>query len=370
MEKVFFEICREYNIEEIDKIITSSLEYLEVKIPVSSRILLKPNILGMYFPEQHINTNPVIVEAILRILKNNNNIIILGDSSGNGQYGNTKIALRKSGMMELGKKYGITVKAFDGYPGKIFRSEKNLVFKEINLTSFIDEVDYIINLPKLKSHTFMSYSGAVKNFYGCVPGAGKPRGHLHAPAQKDFANGLLDIYSFIKPKVLLNIMDGIIGIEGAGPGPAGKIKESNFIAVSKDAIALDCACISLFGKNPSNILTNQLGIKRDLFHGNIEKNRELPLIDFKLPKASFMEALLNKVVPGLALSKPYLIPQKCKKCCICVKACPAGAILMNEFPSFNYSKCIYCFCCHENCPESAIMLKENILFKIFKAISK
>ena len=52
----------------------------------------------------------------------------------------------------------------------------------------------------------------------------------------------------------------------------------------------------------------------------------------------------------------------------CEKACPAGAVLLNDFPSFNYSKCIYCFCCHENCPESAIMLKENILFKIFKAI--
>lgn len=367
-KKVYLEKCSDYNLCIIEKILADALDYLHIKIPHSSVILLKPNILGMYTPERHITTHPVIVEAMVRLLLDKKNTLILGDSSGNGQYGNTPRALSMSKMTALGKKYGFKVRAFDKHTSRVFKNNKNHIFKKINLTSFIDEVDFVINIPKLKSHTFLSYTGAIKNFYGCIPGAGKPFGHIRAPGLEAFSQGLIDIYTFIRPKILVNIMDGIIGLEGPGPGTAGRVKKAGLIGVSSCAFSLDAACLEVIGTNPLKIYTHYYGIKRNLFSGEIKKNKELKPVQFKIPKSSAIEALLNQFVPGVALSRPYSINDKCLKCGLCAKACPASAITLDVYPLFNYKKCIYCFCCHENCPEAAIGLKENFIFKVFKSI--
>jgi uncharacterized protein (DUF362 family)/Pyruvate/2-oxoacid:ferredoxin oxidoreductase delta subunit len=368
-EKVYLKQCDEYDLVVIERILGDALDYLDITLPGSSRILLKPNILGIYPPERHITTHPVMVEAMVRLLLDHNNSIILGDSSGNGQYGYTTKALAKSGMTTLGEKYGFPVVAFDKYKSRVYRNNKNRVFKTINLTSYIDEVDYIINLPKLKSHTFLSYTGAVKNFYGCIPGAGKPFGHIRAPGAEAFSQGLIDIYLFVKPKILVHIMDGITGIEGHGPGTGGKIKKTGFIGVSSCAFALDAAILEVIGAGHSHILTQRYGKERKLFSGMIKKNSELPPVHFDLPKPSALQAILNRFIPGFALSKPYSVKEQCTRCGFCAQACPAGAITLDEYPLFNYKKCIYCFCCHENCPEGAIHLKENFLFRLFTSHS-
>ncbi|MBN2440668.1 MAG: 4Fe-4S binding protein [Spirochaetales bacterium] len=163
-------------------------------------------------------------------------------------------------------------------------------------------------------------------------------------------------------------MDGIIGIEGAGPGAAGKIKKAGFIGASSCAFSLDAACLEVIKTNPRHILTHRLGVERKLFSGNVKKNKELPQVSFQLPKGSALEGILNRIIPGLAFSKPFLNRAQCTRCGFCAKACPAGAITLKPYPVFDFKKCIYCFCCHENCPEAAISLKENILFKIFKAM--
>lgn len=365
-QKVYLEKCNDYNLDIIEEILEKAIRFLGIRIPVSCSILLKPNILGIYPPEQHITTHPVVVEAIARIFLKRKNTLFLGDSSGNAQYGNTTHALKKSGMSAIGKKYGFYINAFDKHGNRVFKNKRNYIFKQINLSTYIDEVDYIVNIPKLKSHTFLSYTGAVKNFYGCIPGAGKPYGHLRAPGQQDFSHGLLDIYCFIKPKLLLNIIDGITGLEGAGPGPAGKIKNFGFIGVSQCALSLDSACLEILGKNPADILTHRFGIKRGLFTGKIIKNKSLSPVSFDMPKGSIIESLFSRFIPGLALSKPYVMKSDCIQCRYCIQACPVSAISLDNYPVFDYKKCIYCFCCHENCPEGAITLKENIFFRIFK----
>ncbi len=70
----------------------------------------------------------------------------------------------------------------------------------------------IINLPKFKTHNLTTITGAIKNMFGVVPGFTKVGYHLRFDDINVFTGMLLDIVMLVKPT--LNIMDGILGIEG------------------------------------------------------------------------------------------------------------------------------------------------------------
>ncbi len=48
-------------------------------------------------------------------------------------------------------------------------------YKSIDISRAFFDVDYIINMPKLKTHGFAHYTGAVKNLFGAMPGLSKSR---------------------------------------------------------------------------------------------------------------------------------------------------------------------------------------------------
>lgn len=61
--------------------------------------------------------------------------------------------------------------------------------------------------------------------------------------------------------------------------------------------------------------------------------------------------------------KPYIEPERCIRCGICVKSCPVPDKAVDfrkgreNPPVYDYKKCIRCFCCQEMCPEKAIQVK-------------
>lgn len=369
IKKVYFEKCSEYDVDKIEKIIRDSLIYLNIKIPFEKKILLKPNVLGVYNKDKHVTTNPAVIEAIVRILLENKNTIIIGDSSGARIKGGTDEALAASGIKAL-ERENVKVVSFDSGKLDKYENPDNKILKNVVLTGYIKDCDYIINLPKLKSHTFTRYTGAVKNFFGCIPGGIKQRCHAEAPNQKVFAELLIDLYSFIKPKIFLNIMDGIIGLEGKGPGPSGIQTKTNIIAISQDALALDFFCCDYIKADPLSINTNKSGVARGFFNGKYEKNNDIEKINFILPKVMNIPDFIYKYCAGFTYPKPFLDKLKCKKCAICANACPIKAITMNPYPEFDRKRCIYCFCCHENCPAEAIELKDNIFLRTYKKFTK
>jgi ferredoxin len=54
------------------------------------------------------------------------------------------------------------------------------------------------------------------------------------------------------------------------------------------------------------------------------------------------------------MPKKIINENLCKRCGRCVKICPAGAIVLEDYPIFDEKKCIFCYHCEKTCPYKAI----------------
>lgn len=366
--KVSIVECNSYNQEKVYKAVKKSIENIDFKIKPNIKVLLKPNILGQHKPEEYITTHPSVIEAIIRIFKGKKCSIMIAESSGFYKEGGTNKALQISGMKALADKYRIPLINLETKPIKKIEDKKAVVYKNPNISSLIFDVDLIVNVPKLKTHTLMKYTGAVKNLFGTIPGGRKQKLHVLAQKPGQFGNLLVDIYQNIKPK--LNIMDAIIGLEGNGPGSTGIPKKTGLLLASKSAPALDIVASDIIGFAPLEIYTNKYCIERGLVN-----RKEIKVIGPKKSIPYKKPINISRIPPWLsgwfikqAVMNPYAIKEKCIKCCVCRDVCPVNAIKLKPYPVIDKNKCINCYCCHENCPEGAMDLKGSFIFETLKKI--
>ena len=130
--------------------------------------------------------------------------------------------------------------------------------KEFDFCKEVVESDAIINVCKMKTHALERITGAVKNVYGFICGLKKAAGHVKFPNDTVFARMLADIHRCTHPR--LHIMDGIIAMEGNGPG-AGTPTPMNVLLVSTDPVALDTVYCYLINLDPEAVPTNSQGCR-------------------------------------------------------------------------------------------------------------
>jgi len=226
------------------------------------------------------------------------------------------------------------------------------------------EADVVINLPKWKTHSFTLLTLGVKNLFGCVPGAKKALWHLKAGEDRNlFARMLVDLYQVIRPS--LTVLDGIVGMEGNGPGSGDPIP-LGLILSSKDPLSLDQIVCDLLGISRKSLPTNRVAFKQGMGRDRIEVVGEsidsARIPGFRLPLLSSpdwnLPGFLKKAVKNALTSKPVVEEGACDHCDQCVSACPPKALgRTGKGLLFDYGKCIRCFCCQEVCPSGAISLQ-------------
>lgn len=365
--KISLKYCNSYKPDILDEVLKKVLEPFDLssKIKSNSKILIKPNLLGNYSPEQAITTNPSVLEAIIKILKKLGADIYLGDSPGNSLVGIENI-WKTTQIYDFAKKYDVKLVNFEACGLQEFKTNIPNI-KSIHLSKILFDVDYIINVPKLKTHTLTGFSCAVKNLYGCVPGAMKAEYHKLAPKKENFVFVLNEIYNILKDRILITVVDGIEGIEGNGPGINGEKRNYNGIFASADAPVLDEFILSLIDKNKTKKEFNKIEfIGDDLSKFNFD-NVKLPSTKLLYALPSAMTNLLVKSFGSFVWIKPYIDNNKCKRCAQCVKACPVKAIKIDKNKNLvvDVKKCISCFCCHELCENKSIEIKTSLLAKLF-----
>jgi len=358
--------CKTYKTKEVELAVKRAVDLLggmEKFVKAKSRVLIKPNLLSARTPEEGVDTHPEVIRAVARLVKPITPHIFVGDSPGGWELKEVDTVYEKSGTKKVCEEEGLQLVKFD----------KATDMEGFPIASIVKEVDSIISIPKLKTHSITTLTGAVKNMFGTVIGLAKAQCHLKAPMPDELSRLLVKIFALTKPT--LSVMDGVVGMEGEGPG-AGPLRDIGLVIASQDAVALDSVLAKIVGVNPSKVPTNLEASKRNEGISDLsridtfgEKPEDVRIKDFKLPKASFVYNL-PKPLLRLGLKNirfhPDINKDKCQRCELCFKICPNGAIkkLENGVFEINIKKCIYCFCCHEVCPHKAIALKKSLMARI------
>ncbi len=353
IEKVSVVRCIDYNQKNVDKAVEKALNLIDFKFKKNLKVLIKPNIVGA-FPKKQIacTTNPAVIEAVCGILKKNNCKIIIGDSP----FTNPENSFKASGIDKIAKKYGKML-IFEQDKIINIRNKKAKVLKKFQIAKTVKDVDLIVNMPKLKTHSLTLYTGAIKNLYGLILGGMKRKIHLKVQGDKKFSKVLVDIYQNIKPH--LAIMDGVIGMEGEGP-TSGDLVKTKTILASKNGIALDIIACKMIGLKPKRVYAIKEALKRRIHDKfKIEVIGELPRFKFKIP-SSHDKSKTKKMLRKIFKEKPIICDTKlCVKCGMCARHCPAKAIKLCPYPIVDAKKCIRCFCCIEICAQDAMGIKKD-----------
>lgn len=376
VSKVIVNTSENYRIDRVVNCLEEMFDQmggLDEIIKPGMRVAIKPNLLAAKNPDDAATTHPSVVKAVISMVQKAGGIVTIVESPG-GPY-NTAI-LKKvysvTGMEAVADETGAELN-YDLRVEKIENPDAKYV-KSLKILKPLKDADIIINLAKLKTHRMMVYSGAVKNMFGSIAGLEKADFHLRFSDYDKFADALLDIFMASKPQI--NIIDGIIAMEGEGPG-SGVPKYLGVLIASLDAFACDYAALKIIGVNYKDVPVLRLAEERGMF----DKDQvEIAGVDiesvkpdeFDVPALEDMSQStplrLLRYISNKFRPRPEILHDKCITCGKCKQVCPPQAISVSEDKKMviDYSKCISCFCCHEFCPENSIKIKKNTIRRILE----
>jgi uncharacterized protein (DUF362 family) len=209
-------------------------------------VLLKPNLVE-YISGVEVNTNPVLVgaaaEAFLRL--GARSVVV---AEGPGHQRDTYLVLAESGLgaqlcsqkipfIDLNRDELIRVPIKANYTG----------LDHLWLPRTVLASDFVVSMPKIKTHHWAGVTLSMKNMFGIVPGTkyGWPKNLLH---WNGIHRSILDICA--TAPIHFVIADGVIAMEGNGP-LHGTHRRLDKIVLADDPVAADFTCTRLMGLNPA-----------------------------------------------------------------------------------------------------------------------
>ncbi len=329
------------------------------------RVLIKPNLLLAAKPARAVTTHPRVVRAVVQFVRDQGGDPLIADSPAVGSMARI---YRSGGYREALQDLDVPFQAFDteavvdiGPP-----------FGQVPLARQALEADAVINLAKLKTHSQMTLTLGVKNTFGCVVGLKKPEWHMRAGVDEAlFARLVVQIHQAVAP--VFTLIDGIVGMDGHGPGKAGRPVPLGLLMGSRSAFAADHAVCDLMGLPPEQLPTLAAAEALGIPHTPARVTGDGPdRIPFNLPEAGttrFGPECLQPLLRRHLLRRPVADPDLCRLCGECWQYCPAGAIQCREDRlRFDYNRCIRCYCCIEVCPHGAMTSAETLPGRLLRGL--
>ena len=253
-------------------------------------VLLKPNFVGLD-PLGAVNTHPaVVVAARESFLKLGAAQVLIGDGPALDR--DTEAIVESVRLRDyagpLKRSFvDLNIDDVERIPLRTRASRLN----ELYLPKTVLRADFVVSMPKLKTHHWAGVTLSLKNMFGIVPGGcyGWPKNVLHWAG---IDNSILDINAAVRPDFA--IVDGINGMEGNGP-IQGTPKRANVLVFGNDPVAVDATCCRIMGLLPEKV-KYLAGAGTLLGHLNAEKIEQLgeSIASVRTPFAVLKE--FNKLV--------------------------------------------------------------------------
>jgi uncharacterized protein (DUF362 family) len=212
-------------------------------LPVKDKtVLLKPNLVGLD-PHGFINTHPTVIAAAREcFLRMGAARVMVGDGPALDR--DTEAVLESVRLREhLGPLKDVFVDLNLDDVERVTLPTHASRLRELYLPKTCMGVDFVVSMPKLKTHHWAGVTLSMKNMFGIVPGAcyGWPKNVLHWAG---IDRAILDINAGARPDFA--IVDGIVGMEGNGP-TQGQPKASGVLVFGNDPVAVDATCCRVMG---------------------------------------------------------------------------------------------------------------------------
>jgi uncharacterized protein (DUF362 family)/NAD-dependent dihydropyrimidine dehydrogenase PreA subunit len=336
-------------------------------IKTGTRVLVKPNLLLPSKAEDGIVTHPQITRCVVEYLLDKGAEVQVSDSPG---IGNFHRLVRETGYSGALNGLDVTLKAFN----QSVTVDIGEPFGSIEIARDAIEADVVINLAKLKTHAQMYLTLGVKNMFGTIVGLRRPEWHMRAGVDRRmFARLLAQIHQAVNPA--FTIVDGIIALEGQGPGKSGRPRELGLLIGGSSGYAVDKTICTLLGLDPRQLLTCEESQTLGYFDGAVHVNGNIEILDdFRFPELDSLSLGsdgLNRFMRKHVIQKPMVDNDICKLCGECWKICPAKCISHNiRGIFFDYDPCIRCYCCLEVCLHGAIRAREPMLGKVWRRLTE
>ena len=337
------------------------------------RVVIKANLVSAMKPEKAATTHPALLAALTRMLRERGANVVIGDSPG-GTFAapHLNAVYRVCGLSEAEAAGAELNRDFSQKEADLPEAH---TAKHITYTGYLDGADAIISFCKLKSHGMLSLSAATKNLFGAIPGIIKPEYHYRYPDPMDFADMLIDLNEFFRPRLYL--VDAVQTMEGNGP-TAGTPKYMGALLAGTNPHKIDLLCAKLIGLEAKNVPTLRAAQERGLTPASAEELevsgdaerfvcKDFVTVqrgtgtDFGAQKGKLLGAAAKTVLRA----RPKLKRSRCVGCGVCRNTCPAHAIVIEKGKAkIDRRACIRCFCCQEFCPKGAMRVHRTWVARI------
>ncbi len=222
------------------------------------KVLIKVNFITVKTWETGATTDPIVVEAIIRRLKDLSVEIYVVESDATMT--NADKAFEVTGMKEMCKRNGVECLNLRHVKDRVrIDIPHGEALRSISVPRIVTE-SAIISAAKLKTHMSTGVTLGMKNMFGLLPDKLKAKYHM-----KGISKVIVDINTALKPT--LTLIDGFVAMEGRGPAGGTPVKTDLIIAGS-DPVATDSTGCRIMGFDPHEVSHVRKAYERAL--GNID----------------------------------------------------------------------------------------------------
>jgi uncharacterized protein (DUF362 family) len=206
-------------------------------------IVIKPNLVASRKDWIGIDTDPRVIEALVKCLKDRGvHRITVGDSSGMGSSA-TK-AFEYCGYRELSTRYGLRL--VDLEKDEFVKKPVNIEgpFKNLEIARTVLECDFLINVPLMKAHHATLITCSLKNLKGTMPRSVKTAFHgvnLH--------RAIAQLNSILVPDLI--VVDGLRGDLHSETGYDPVVMDR--IILGTNPVEVDSVVADMLGYAPRDI---------------------------------------------------------------------------------------------------------------------